>query len=173
MRIVRALCFFVTLLLLLTPLAWAQHSLSVPDRVERAIKEKEPSWNLVSVMVRKTKEENYSYFRLKYEEQEVGIHMNEYEVPTQISPNSLLTAAPRERTLLKDIGDEAYLLSSSPYGRASRFDVVFRKGKVRISIEAGSAEVAKRIATYLADALPPRNNGMHPTPHTKPLMNHE
>lgn len=164
MRPVRALCFFVTLLLALTPSARAQHSLSVPAAVERAVKEREPSWSLVSVMVRKTGEENYSYFRWKGEGQEVGVHVNEYEEPARISPNSLLTAAPRERTLLKGVGDEAYMLSSSPGYPTPRFDVVFTKGKVRITVEAGTPEVAKRIAAYLSDALPPSGDGTQPTP---------
>ena len=154
MKPVRAFCFYVTLLLLFAPLAWAQHSLSVPAMVERTIKEKEPSWNLVSVMVRKTNEENYSYFVWKYDEQEVGIRVNEYKEQARFSPNSLLTAAPRERTLLKGIGDEAYLLSGSPYDKVPKFDVVFTKGKVIIGIQARSPEVAKRIAAYLADVLP-------------------
>jgi hypothetical protein len=164
MSLVRSFCFFVTLLLLLTPSALAQQSLSISHLLECTIKEKEPTWNLVSVMARKNGEENYTYFRWKYDGQEIAVHVNEYEEEAQIRTNSLLTAAPRERTRLKDIGDEAYLLSGSPYDRIPRFDVVFRKGKVRITIEAGSPEVAKRMARYLANALPPSNNSFNPTP---------
>jgi hypothetical protein len=160
MNQVSLFCLLIMFLLLSTP-SHAQISLSIPEALERAIKKNEPAWSLTSVMVTKNKEEDYTYFRWRREKQEIGVHVNEYVDNAQISPNSLLTAAPRERTLLEGIGDEAYLISSSPYNKTPRFDVVFRKGKVLITIEADSADIARRFAQHLADALPPPNNSLN------------
>lgn len=162
MRVIHTLYFLAMALLVGTPSVGAQHSLSVPERIERAIRDNDPHWELVSIMVHKTREENYSYFRLKHAEQEIGIHVNEHDEPAHITPASLLTAGFRERTWLEGIGEEAYLLWSSPYSRVPNYDVVFISGNVRVHIEGGTAEVARRIAAYLADVLPPGNDDVPP-----------
>jgi hypothetical protein len=143
------------LLLLLISLAHAQHSLSVPFVLERAVKENIPEWTLISVHIRKTKEENNANFRWRREDQEVTIFVNEYNSTDEarITPQSLLTAATRGQARIQNIGDEAYLISPSAYADP-RFDVIFRKGKVRISVEAASADIAERFAKHVADALP-------------------
>lgn len=143
------------LVLILASLAQAQHSLSVPFVLEDAIKKNIPEWTLTSVLIRKTKEENNANFRWKGEGQEVAIVLNEYQSTDEarITPGSLMTAAPRIQTEIQNIGDEAYLVSPSTYGEP-RFDVVFRKGTVRISVEAASADIAQRFAKLIADALP-------------------
>ena len=143
------------LVLLLISLAQAQHSLSVPFLLERAIKENIPEWTLISVHIRKTKEENNANFRWKREDQEVAIFVNEYNSTDEarITAQSLLTAAPRRQARIQNIGDEAYLMSPSTYGEP-RFDLIFRKGKVRISVEAASADIAQGFAKDIADAIP-------------------
>ena len=149
----RRFCFPLLLLLILAPVTPAQIGSSIPDLIETAIKSAEPTWSLVSVPVR-TKE-GYAYFVWRHEAQQVGIHVNEYpeEVP-EITWTSLVTAAPRGRTELKDIGDQAYLIGNSPYGGVPMFDVVFRKGKVLVHIEAGSAETALHFAKLVVEVLP-------------------
>ena len=149
----RTLFFSLLLLLILSPFTQAQIIVSIPDLIETAIKLEEPTWSLVSVHAR-TKE-GYAYFVWRHEAQQVGIHVNEYpeEVPG-ITWSSLATGAPRERTELKDIGDEAYLIGNSPYAHVPMFDVVFRKGKVLVHIEAGSAEMALHFAKLVVEVLP-------------------
>lgn len=143
------------LVLLLISLTQAQHSLSVPFVLERAVKENIPEWTLISVHVRKTNEENNANFRWKREDQEVSIFVNEYNSTddVRITPLSLITAAPRRQASIQNIGDEAYLISPSEYGNP-KFDVVFTKGKVRVSVEAASADIAQRFAKHIADAIP-------------------
>jgi hypothetical protein len=140
-------------LLLLTSLVQAQHSLAVPVSLEHAIKERAPEWNLIFVSIRKSKEENNTHFRWKHEDQEVGVFVNEYESIERITPNSLLTQAFRKQEKIKGIGDEAYLLGPASYG-ARRVNVIFRKGKVHVDVEAPSIDVAQLFAKHLADALP-------------------
>ena len=143
------------LLLFVMPLAQAQHTLSVPIVLERAVSTNLPEWTLTFVSVRKTAEENNSNFRWTRERQDVAIALSENASAEQarITQTSLLTAAPRHQTKLENLGDEAYLISPSPYG-PPRFDVVFRKGRVRVSIEAPSPDVGRRFAEYIAAALP-------------------
>lgn len=151
-RIKLGLPFF---LLLLTSLAQAQHSLTIPIVLEHAIKKSEPEWALVFVSIRKSREENNTYFRWKRENQEIAAFVNEYEsiVKTGITPNSVLTEAHRKLEAIRGIGDEAYLLGPADYG-ARRVNVIFSKGKVRVDVEAPSEEFARRFAKHLADALP-------------------
>ena len=143
------------LLLFLMPLAQAQHSLSVPIVLEQAVSRNAPEWTLIFVHVRKTTEENHTNFRWKHETQEVAASLSENASTEQarITPESLITAAPRQQTRLENLGDEAYLISPSHYG-PSRIDVVFRKGKVRVSIDAPTADLGLRFAQYIAAALP-------------------
>jgi len=146
---------YILLLLILMSPAQAQHSLSIPIVLERAVKDNAPEWTLIFVHVRKTEEENNTSFRWRREGQEIAIFASEHRSTEEarITPESLITAAPRKQAKVENVGDEAYLISQSPYG-APRFDVIFRKGKVRVSVEAASADVAQRLAKYLADALP-------------------
>jgi hypothetical protein len=143
------------LLLLLTSLVQAQHTLAVPVSLEHAIKEHAPEWNLIFVSIRKSKEENNTHFRWKHEDREVGVFVNEYESieESRITPNSLLTQAPRKQEKIEGIGDEAYLLGPASYG-ARRVNVIFRKGKLHVDVEAPSIDVAQLFAKHLADALP-------------------
>lgn len=146
---------YVLLLLILMSPVHAQHSLSVPIIIECAVKENAPEWSLIFVAVRKTTEEDSTNFRWKRENEEIAIFVNEYgsTEEARITPASLVTAAPRKQAKLEHVGDEAYLISQSSYG-PPRFDVVFRKGKVRVSVEAASADVAQRMAKHIADDLP-------------------
>lgn len=169
MNRVVTLCAIVAFCLLQAASAQTQISLAIPSALERAVEEKEPNWNLVSKMVRKNKEENYSYFRWRHVQEDIGVHVNEYHEMAQIRPNSLLTAAPRVCTSLRDIGDEAYLLSSNPGYGAANFDVVFRQGKVLITVEADSEEVAIRFAKHLASELPPRDKSSQPSTRQLPF----
>ena len=148
----KTLCLLL-LLFLMAPVQ-AQHSLSVPNALERAVKDNASEWTLIFVHIRKTSEEDNTYFRWKRDGQEVAVFVSEYRSidEARITPESLVTAAPRRQAKVENVGDEAYLLSQSPYG-APRFDVIFRKGKVRVSVEAASADVARRFAKHLADAL--------------------
>lgn len=149
------LLFLVLMLLTLMSPVQAQHSLFVPISIERAVRENAPEWTLIFVDVRKTTEENSTNFRWKRENQEVAVFVSEHRSTEEarITPESLVTAAPRRQTKVEHVGDEAYLISPSPYGHP-RFDVIFRRGKVRVSVEAASADVAKRMAKHIADALP-------------------
>jgi len=143
------------LLLFLTSLVQAQHSLGVPVSLEHAIKEYAPEWDLIFVSIRKSKEENNTYFRWKHEDKEVAVFVNEYESidEARITPGSLATEAPRKQEKTKDLGDEAYILGQASYG-ARTVNVIFRKGKVRVDVEAPSIDVAQLFAKHLADALP-------------------
>lgn len=146
---------YLLLLLSFMSSAQAQHTLSVPSVIERAVKDNAPEWGLIFVHIRKTEEENNTTFRWRHQGHEIAIIASEHgsTEEARITPESLITAAPRTQTKVENVGDEAYLISQSPYG-APRFDVVFRKGKVRVSVEADSADFAQRLAKHLADALP-------------------
>lgn len=142
------------LLSVLPPSVQAQHTLATLFLIERVAKEKEPTCKLAMVSIRKSQEENYAYLTWRCGEQEVRVDVNEYDSveDAHIAPNSLMTADPRERTQLKSVGDEAYLLGEGLYVKG-RFNVIFRKGKVRMNITAQSSDMAQRFAKHFADSL--------------------
>ncbi|HKO96556.1 MAG TPA: hypothetical protein VJU86_06180 [Pyrinomonadaceae bacterium] len=147
--------FLLTLVLAPLPLAHAQHTLATPHLIERVVKDKEPSCKLAHVSISKNQKENYAYLIWKCDEQEVRVDVNEYDSAedARITPKSLLTANFRSPTRLSGIGDEAFLLGEGSYSKG-RFNVVFRKGKVRMDVTASSADMAQRFARYFAEALP-------------------
>jgi hypothetical protein len=134
------------------------------------IKEKEPACKLTQVSVRKNQDEYYAYLIWKCGEQEVRVDINEYSSvkDTEIRPNVLMTADPRRATPLKNIGDEAFLLDEGSYSKGT-FNVIFRKGKVRMDVTAASADMAQRFARLFADALPAAQQGVAPEPPTRVL----
>jgi hypothetical protein len=79
-----------------------------------------------------------------------------------------MTADPRRATPLKNIGDEAFLLDEGSYSKET-FNVVFRKGKVRMNVTAASADMAQRFARLFADAVPAAQQGVAPEPPRRVL----
>lgn len=143
------LCFFA-----LTNSVQAQHSLATLSLVERVVKEKEPTCRLVSVFVRKNQEEDSAFLNWKCDGQEVRVDVNEHgSVKDARCPDLPMTADFRGCTALQGIGDEAHLLGEGSYMKG-RFNVIFRKGKVRMDVTAQSSAAAQRFARFIADSLP-------------------
>jgi hypothetical protein len=140
---------------LIAGLAHAQHSLTIPAKTESAIRRSEPGWELAFVSIRKTNEENYSYFRWKHAGDEIAVHVNEYDSLIRITRESMATQAFRKTEQITGIGDEAFLLGPAHYG-PKKFDIIFRKGKVRVDVEAPSEGLARQFAKHCARALPAR-----------------
>jgi hypothetical protein len=144
----------VMALSVLPPSAQAQHTLSTLCLIERVANEKEPTCKLATIYIRKSHQENYAYLTWRCGEQDVRVDVNEYDSKedARITPNSLMTADPRVGTRLKSIGDEAYLLGEGLYVKGE-FNVIFRKGTVRMNVTAQSSEMAQRFAKHFADSL--------------------
>lgn len=136
-------------------LAEAQLSLTIPATIESAVTKSEPTWKLVFVSIRKTGEENYSYFRWKRGADEIAIHVNEYQsaLALRMPAGTATTEAFRKAEPVKGFGDEAYLLGPAQY-LPKRFDIILRKGKVHVDIDAPSEELARQFAKHCARALP-------------------
>ncbi len=143
------LCFFLQ-----SHSVQGQHTLATPSIFESVIKEKEPTCEQFSVFIRKNSEENYAYLIWKCGGQQVRVDVNEYDSvkDTEIIPNSLMTQDPREITRLKSIGDEAYLIGEGHYIKGI-FNVIFRKGKVRVNVTAQSSTAVQHFAKLFADSL--------------------
>ena len=148
-------CLLTLTVLVPPPLAQAQHTLATLQLIEQVAKDKEPTCSLAHRSITKNHEENYAYLIWKCDEQEVRVDVNEYdsEAEVRITPKSLLTANFRLATRLSGIGDEAFLLGEGSYAKG-RFNVIFRKGKVRMDVTAPSADVAQRFAKHFAESLP-------------------
>jgi hypothetical protein len=148
-------CLLTIPVLVPQPLAQAQHTLATLHLIERVAKDKEPRCNLAHISIRKNQEENYAYLIWKCDELEVRVDVNEYDSleDVRITPKSLMTANFRLATRLSGIGDEAFFLGEGSYSKG-RFNVIFRKGKVRMDVTAPSADVAQRFARHFADSLP-------------------
>lgn len=143
------------ILLVVLPLARAQHTLATLHLIERVAKEKEPMCKLSHISVRKNQEENYAYLIWRCDGQEVRVDVNEYDSveDAKITSNSLTTADYRATTRLSGIGDEAFILGEGSYSKG-RFNVIFRKGRVRMNVTAPSANMAQRFAKHFADSVP-------------------
>ena len=170
MRNLRLFCLLMIMVWMPLPLTHGQHTLTTLHLIERVIKEEEPSCELTQVSVRKNQAENYAYLIWKCGEQEVRVDINEYSsvTDTQIRPNSLMTADSRRAAPLKNLGDEAFLLDEGSYSKGT-FNVIFRKGKVRMDVTAASADLAQRFARLFADALPAAQQGVAPNPPKRVL----
>jgi hypothetical protein len=54
------------------------------------------------------------------------------------------------------LGDEAYTLGDSPYGKKGAGTVVVRRGNIMIRLDSSSLQAAKRFARHMIDEVDPK-----------------
>ena len=125
--------------------AMAQKPKKVADRVEQALKTKEPGWKLA----RKMGSEVTVIHQWKFRGEEVGYSITEHASPEAAAESFEFTAstiAVGGPTELKGIGDKAYLWP----GDSRRSTALhFRKDNVHVALNAPSVTLAKRFARHI------------------------
>ena len=125
----------------------------VSDRIENAIKEKEPKFQLANKLLRNNQEQKYATLGWKSGEEIVSTITYELASPQEAeemlrkSMNAPMSV-PIQITKLTQLGDEAYM-STSDYSKAGQTSLRFRKGNYFIVMSASSQGLAKRFAKHM------------------------
>lgn len=151
----RTMATFLTLALMLcaSMLVPGQNNPSLPDKLERTVKEKEPDWKLETKHVRKNSEEDNSLHQWRSGAQAVTVSISNTASLDQAARDlerSVHSVAIGKPTLLPDIGDEAYIWVGDAKGWGA---VHFRKGTTVVIVNGPSAAVARRFARHAADQI--------------------
>ena len=129
----------------------------VSDRIENAIKEKEPKFKLDGKLLRNN--QNEKYVLLGWQSGEDIVSTTTYELASPQEAEEMLRKsmnAPMsvliQITKLTHLGDEAYL-STSDYSKAGQTSLRFRKGNYFIVMSASSQGLAKRFAKHMVTEI--------------------
>ena len=138
----------------------AQNDRSLFSRMENAVKANEPSWKLV------TKDERKGAVENKYFTQDWALGEDEYVSTTTYEYADEATAAKTMADFIKrpasvplkvesvpGLGDEAYTLGDSPYGKKGAGTLVARRGQFMVRLDASSLQAAKRFAKHMIKAV--------------------
>lgn len=127
-------------------------------RIERAIKMKEPEWELVTRDERK--DAVNKYFTLDWTLGDEYLSTSTYEM-IDSEEASRVTAeyvrSPISVTVSRDrvsgLGDEAYTLGEGPYGKKGSGTLIVRRGKIMIRLDASSLATAQRFARHMLEEV--------------------
>jgi hypothetical protein len=124
----------------------------VPDRIENAIKAKEPKFRLTGKLLRNNEKEKYAL--LGWQSGEDIVSSNTYELASPQEAEEMLRktlnapmSVPLQVTKLTQLGDEAYM-STGPYSNG-KTNLLVRKGNYFILMSATSQGLAKRFAKHM------------------------
>jgi hypothetical protein len=139
-------------------IALAQKEESLFSKIEQAVKVKEPDWKLVQRDERKGAEHKYFMHGWTLAEEYVSTTTYQMTDTTEAvksvaefirSPIS----APVRRTEIQGLGDEAYTIGDSPYGKKGAGTLIVRRVNIIIRLDASSLETAKRFAKHMLDEV--------------------
>lgn len=138
----------------------AQNDKSLFNRMENAVKAKEPSWKLVQKDERKGAGEN-KYFTQSWalgEDEYVSTATHEYEneeaaARTMAEFIKSPISVPVRIEKVQGLGDEAYTIGDSPYRKKGAGTLVVRRGNIMIRLDTSSLHAAKRFARHMLDEL--------------------
>ena len=159
-------------------IALAQEDESLFSRIERVIDAKEPDWKLVQKDERKGAEQKYFTHDWKLGEDYVSTttyQMTDTTDATKAIAEFIRSpvSAPVRRTEVPDLGDEAYAIGDSPYGKKGAGTLIVRRVNLLIRLDASSLLTAKRFARHRLDAVDaicggarcePMNSAVMPNP---------
>jgi hypothetical protein len=124
----------------------------VSERIENAIKAKEPKFTLAGKLLRNNEKEKYTLLGWKSGEEIVST--NTYELASPQEAEEMLRktlnapmSVPLQITKLTQLGDEAYM-STGPYSKGET-NLLVRKGNYFILMTATSQGLAKRFAKHM------------------------
>ena len=129
----------------------------VSDRIENAIKAKEPKFKLASKHLSNNQEQKYVL--LGWQSGEDVVSSTTYELASPQEAEEMLRkslnapmSVPVQITKLTQIGDEAYM-STSNYSKEGQTNLLLRKGNYFIVMSATSQGLAKRFAKHMATEI--------------------
>ena len=129
----------------------------VADRIESAIKAKEPKFNLANKLLRNNQEQKYVSLGWKSGEDIVSTTTYELASPQEAEEMLRKTlnapmSVPVQITKLTQLGDEAYM-STGLYSKEGETNLFLRKGNYFIIMIASSQDLAKRFAKHMATEI--------------------
>lgn len=130
---------------------------SMTNRVENAIKVKEPKFKLVSKHG-KNQQDNSVLQGWKHNEDVVSVTTYELASPEEAAEMLKKTlqapmSVPVQTINLTQLGDEAYLRPNSPNAKDGQTDLFFRKGNFVIIMSGSTPGLAQRFARHIADEI--------------------
>jgi hypothetical protein len=136
----------------------AHKNIPVEDRVENAVKAREPKFKLTNKLRRKNRQENYVLQGWKSDEDVVSA--TTYELASAEEAAGMIKSTldaplsvPVQSINLTNLGDEAYLRLGGPYSKKGHTNLFVRKGNYVIIMSASSPGVAKRFAKHMIGEL--------------------
>jgi hypothetical protein len=166
LKVLAVLAFMVALAALLAAgqrvKTMAQKDESLFNRIERSVKAKEPSWKLVSKNERKGAVQKYFNHGWKLGNDEYVSartrEMADAETAEREMAQFIRTpgSVPLRVDKVQGLGDEAYTLGGSPYGKKGAGTLVVRRGNIYIRLDSSSLQAAKRFARHMLAAVDAR-----------------
>lgn len=138
----------------------AQSDQSLFNRMEHSVKANEPSWKLVQKDERKGATEN-KYFTQDWalgEDEYVSTATYEFadeEAATKAIADFIKSpvSVPVRVDKVQGLGDEAYTIGDSPYGKKGAGTLVARRGNIMLRLDTSSLQAAKRFAKHMLKAV--------------------
>ena len=129
----------------------------VSDRIENAIKAKEPKFKLAGKLLRNNEKEKYALLGWQSGEDIVSTTTYEFASPQKAEEMLRKTlnapmSVPVQITKLTQLGDEAYM-STGLYAKEGETNLFLRKGNYFIVMIASSQDLAKRFAKHMATEI--------------------
>jgi hypothetical protein len=132
--------------------------ISVADRLENAIKEKEPKFKFAGKHVSKNQQGNSSVL-LGWKSDNDIVSATTYELASPEEAAELIRkslnapmSVPLQTIKLMELGEEAYM-SFGRYSKEGYTNLLFRKGKYVIVMSASNPDVAQRFAKHMANEI--------------------
>jgi hypothetical protein len=136
----------------------AQKDESLFNRIVRAIEVKEPKWKLAMKDERRGAEQKY--FTHDWAMGEEYVSTSTYQIIDSTQATKEIAefirspvSVPVRITEVPGLGDEAYTIGDSPYGKKGAGTLVVRRVNIMIRLEASSLVTAKRFARHMLDEV--------------------
>ena len=134
----------------------SKKQIPLSDRIENAIKAKEPKFKLAGKLLRNNEKEKYAL--LGWQSGEDIVSSNTYELASPQEAEEMLRktlnapmSVPLQITKLTQLGDEAYM-STGLYSKG-KVNLLVRKGNYFILMSATSQGLAKRFARHMVTEI--------------------
>lgn len=135
----------------------SKKQIPVSDRIENAIKAKEPKFKLANKLLRNNQEQKYA--SLGWKSGEDIVSTTTYELASPQEAQEMLRksinapmSVPVQITKLTQLGDEAYM-STGLYAKEGETNLLLRKGNYFIIMTASSQGLAKRFARHIVTEI--------------------
>ena len=130
----------------------------VSDRIENAIKAKEPKFKLANKLIRNNQEQKY--VSLGWKSGEDIVSTTTYELASPQEAEEMLRksinapmSVPVQITRLTQLGDEAYMSTGNYRPKEGETNLLLRKGNYFIVMSASSPDLARRFAKHMATEI--------------------